>query len=241
MDRWWTETHTFHLLVGEMAVTLQDVSLLLGLPLVDRAVAARAVDPDWRQVILQRFDGVLPPVEDQPPQVGFSNNHGPTKAWLLQFTAEHLALDAEEWRVRRHLEAYLLWLFGWVLFTSSHHDRVDKHLIWYAQQITDAPLDDVPQFSWGSAVLACTERALCDTCTRRSSTGTLAGCPLLLMLWSFERFDIGRPRLHSYEPYEEAMYHLDDDGDFDPIDRPTMGSIWTKRNVSLFQFQNFVY
>jgi len=45
----------------------------------------------------------------------------------------------------------------------------------------------------------------------------LAGCPLLLMLWSFERFDIGRPRLRSYEPYEEAMYHLDDDGYFDPM------------------------
>ena len=144
VDRWRPETHTFHLPVGEMAVTQQDVSLLLGLPLVDRVVAARAVDPDWRQVILQWFDGVLPPVEDQPPQVGFSDNHGPTKAWLLQFTAEHLALDAEEWRVRRHLEAYLLWLFGWVLFTSSHHDSVDKYLIWYVQQIADAPLDDVP-------------------------------------------------------------------------------------------------
>ena len=132
--------------------------------------------------MLHQFDGVIPSVEDQPPQVNFNDNHGPTKAWLLQFTAEHLAEDAEDWRVRRHLEAYLLWLFGWVLFTSSHHDSVDKHLIWYAQQIADAPLDDVPQFSWGSAMLACTEGALCDACTRRSSTGTLAGCPLLLML-----------------------------------------------------------
>ena len=77
-------------------------------------------------------------------------------------------------------------------------------------------------------MLACTERALCDTCTRRSSTGTLAGYPLVLMLWLFERFDIGRLRLHSYEPYEAAMYHMDDDGDFDAIDRPTMGTIWTK-------------
>jgi hypothetical protein len=77
-----------------MTVTLWDVSFLLGLPLVDRAVAAWAVDPDWRQVILQRFDGVIPPVEDQPPQVNFTDNHGPTKAWLLQFTAEHLGEDA---------------------------------------------------------------------------------------------------------------------------------------------------
>ena len=74
---------TRNLPVGEMAVTLQDVSLLLGLPLIDQAVAARAIDLDWRQVILQRFDGVLPPVEDQPPQVDFTDRHGPTKAWLL--------------------------------------------------------------------------------------------------------------------------------------------------------------
>ena len=96
VDHWRPETHTFHIPVGEMAVTLQDVSLLLSLPLVDRAVAARAVDPDWRQVILQRFDGVLPPVEDQPPQVDITDRHGPTKAWLLQFTAEHLGENAED-------------------------------------------------------------------------------------------------------------------------------------------------
>ena len=91
----------------------------------------------------------------------------------------------------RHLEAYLLWLFGWVMFTSSHHDSVDNHLVWFAQQIADALEDTVPQFSLGSALLSAMDKALCDAYTRRSSTGTLAGCPLFLMLWSFERFDIG--------------------------------------------------
>jgi hypothetical protein len=32
LDRWRPETHMFHMIVGEMAPTLQDVSLLLGLP-----------------------------------------------------------------------------------------------------------------------------------------------------------------------------------------------------------------
>ena len=45
VDRWQPETHTFHLLVGEMTVTLQDASYLLGLPHVGRAVAARAIGP----------------------------------------------------------------------------------------------------------------------------------------------------------------------------------------------------
>ena len=60
------------------------------------------------------------------------------------------------------------------------------------------------------------------------------------MLWSFERFDIGRPHLSSYEPYENAMYHLDADGAIDIIDRPTMGTLWTKRNVSIFYFIFFI-
>src|SRR3954463_6537940 len=30
VDRWRTETHTFHLRVGEMTVTLQDVAMILG-------------------------------------------------------------------------------------------------------------------------------------------------------------------------------------------------------------------
>ena len=53
------------------------------------------------------------------------------------------------------------------------------------------------------------------------------------MVWSFERFDIGRPQLSSYELYEDAMYHLDANGAIDIIDRPTMGTLWTKRNVSI--------
>ena len=33
VDRWRPETHTFHLRVGEMTVTLQDVAMILGLPI----------------------------------------------------------------------------------------------------------------------------------------------------------------------------------------------------------------
>jgi hypothetical protein len=40
----------------------------------------------------------------------------------------------------RHFEAYLLWLFGYVLFCSSQGDAVPKQLIPYARAIADAPL-----------------------------------------------------------------------------------------------------
>ena len=55
-----------------------------------------------------------------------------------------------------------------------------------------------------------------------------------------ERFNIGRPQLSSYKPYENDLYHLDADGAIDIIDRPTMGMLWTKRNVSIFYFIFFI-
>ena len=38
VDHWRPETHTFHLHVGEVTVTLQDVAMLFGLPLVGAPV-----------------------------------------------------------------------------------------------------------------------------------------------------------------------------------------------------------
>jgi len=55
MDRWRPETHTFHLPVGEMTITLQDVALLLGLPCAGQAMEAVEVSATWRDEILDRF------------------------------------------------------------------------------------------------------------------------------------------------------------------------------------------
>jgi hypothetical protein len=82
-----------------------------------------------------------------------------------------------------------------VLFCESAGDSVSKYLLPWAQKITDAPLDQMPQISWGNAVLAATYRGLCSLVSRpRSKEGILLGCPLLLQMWIYERFDIGRPK-----------------------------------------------
>ena len=83
VDRWRPETHTFHLPIGEMAMTLQDVSMFFGLPHEGRAVGARAVGPHWRQEMLERFAGVIEAADDEPAQMQFTEKDGPTKAWLL--------------------------------------------------------------------------------------------------------------------------------------------------------------
>ena len=231
VDRWRPETHTFHLTVGEMVPTLQDVSYLLGLPIAGPAVGPTMVNAGWADDLLASFDGVLPvALED------LTDGHGPTKSWLNQFRQDVFPDDQEEWIVQRHLVAYLLWLFGWVMFTGTHADSVDKHFIHFAEQIAELPIAEIPQYSWGSAVLAATYAGLCDACVRNSKQSSLPGCPLLLMLWAHERFDIGRPQLDSYANYGLREMYRSGVDDID--DRPTMGSLWTHREVF---FVKFVY
>jgi hypothetical protein len=95
----------------------------------------------------------------------------------------------------------------------------------WAQRILDAPLEQMPQISWGSAVLAATYKGLCSAVTRPTSREViLLGCPLPRQMWIHERLYIGRPRTDLSE-YEAAA-----DGT-DPADLRTMGSLWCLRKV----------
>jgi hypothetical protein len=98
-------------------------------------------------------------------------------------------------------------------------------MIPWAQRIINAPLEQMPQISWGSIVLVATYRGLCSAVTRLASREAIVlGFPLLLQMWIHERFDSGRPRADLSE------YELLADGT-DPADLPTMGSLWCLRKV----------
>lgn len=87
VDRWRPETHTFHLPVGEMAPTLEDVTLLLGLPCAGQAVGPVDVGPAWRMEMHERFVGVVrTPAAPAYQMLPASETHGPRKKWLLQFS-----------------------------------------------------------------------------------------------------------------------------------------------------------
>ena len=66
---------------------------------------------------------------------------------------ERMADEYTVYHLARHMEAYLLWLFGSVMFTSSHGDKVDARWIPYVRAIADNDLNEIPQLSWGSVVL----------------------------------------------------------------------------------------
>ncbi|KAE8791871.1 Alpha-L-arabinofuranosidase 1 [Hordeum vulgare] len=61
-DRWRPETHSFHLPCGEMAMTLEDMAMISGLPLNGDAVTGHVIAVNWRQRV-----GVLIGVEPPPP------------------------------------------------------------------------------------------------------------------------------------------------------------------------------
>ena len=83
----------------------------------------------------------------------------------------------------------------------------------------DAPLNDIPQFSWGLAMLAAMYRGLCTGVMKVSSEEPIfVGCPLLLQLWSYKRFPMDRPEMN-FKPYAELSL------DHNDVDRPTMGSL----------------
>jgi hypothetical protein len=86
LDSWRSETYTFHFTVGEMTVTLQDTSLLMGLPCEGEPLRDADISTKWCTEFLTRFANV--PRNDRAPapyQV-FTNARGPTLSWLQQFS-----------------------------------------------------------------------------------------------------------------------------------------------------------
>ena len=71
VKRWRLETHTFHLPHGEMLITLEDVEVILGLPIDDEVLVGPTVveDGDWRQLCIELL-GFGVPTNDNKTLVG---------------------------------------------------------------------------------------------------------------------------------------------------------------------------
>ncbi|XP_062224535.1 protein MAINTENANCE OF MERISTEMS-like [Phragmites australis] len=222
VNRWRLEMHMFHLPCGEMAPTLEYISLLAGLPCACAAVGARNVGVGWRDEMLGYFS-VIQQLDGVAPFRPFPANekHGPTKAFLVQFVADTMHPLAGVQDVSRHLEAYLMWLFKWVIFTETHGNTVSWSIIPYTREGADADPAEVLQYSWVSTVLAVVYRGLCDGCTKIDDNAILTGCSLLLQMWLYERITIDKPVV------DLSTYQFGVDG----VDDPTMGSLWCKRRT----------
>ncbi|XP_039123336.1 protein MAIN-LIKE 1-like [Dioscorea cayenensis subsp. rotundata] len=139
VERWQTETHTFHLTCGETTITLEVVALLLGLPINDHEVIGQT--SGLGSVVCAELLGVVPPAEQRKGQ-------SITLTWLEE-TFGMLSYDAGQRQIECYAHAYFLRLIGCVLMPDMSQNRV--HLKWLPL-LRD--FTEVGRYSWGSACLA---------------------------------------------------------------------------------------
>ncbi len=69
VDRWRSKTHMFHLPSSETTMTLQDVVMILGLPIDDTPVCGMVSPAGWRDSIGQAI-GLQPPTSPRIRRIG---------------------------------------------------------------------------------------------------------------------------------------------------------------------------
>ncbi|RVX20495.1 Serine/threonine-protein phosphatase 7 long form-like [Vitis vinifera] len=192
VERWRPETHTFHMPVGEMTITLQDVAILFGLRVHGHPVIG-STDIDWH-ALCEELLGVRPEETDIRGA-----------SLTVRFITTHFSRlpprVVDEVTLQRHARAYLLLLVSGSLFT-------DKKGVYIQLAILPMLRDfgETAQYSWGSATLAHLYRELCRASL--DSVESIAGPLHLLQLWSWERLHVGRPSRslpHAPVPIDERF------------------------------------
>ncbi|KAL0339745.1 UNVERIFIED_CONTAM: protein MAIN-LIKE 2 [Sesamum radiatum] len=163
VERWRKETNTFHMTVGEMTVTLEDVAYLLGLRIDDS---------------------------------GYTSGGMVKLSWLKE-TFSECREDASIEDVERYTRAYLLYLVGSTIFSTTTGNKVP---VMYLPLFEN--FDNAGKYAWGAAALAFLYRALGNASLRSQST--ISGCLTLLQCWSYYHLNVGRPKLH-HDPIHECF------------------------------------
>eukprot|EP00261_Vitis_vinifera_P018241 XP_010648236.1 PREDICTED: serine/threonine-protein phosphatase 7 long form homolog [Vitis vinifera] len=188
VERWRSETHTFHLPQGECTITLQDIAMLIGLT-VDGDVVTGSTCLDWRRVCYSLL-GLTPGDTDIDGQ----RLH---LTWLSQ-SFPTLAPDADEESIQRYTRAYILQLIGGFLFSGKSSDKV--HLM-FLPLLED--FEVAGRYSWGSACLAWLYRQLCRA--SHIDTHDISGPLILLQLWVWERFPFIAPHRLRIAPHDDQL------------------------------------
>lgn len=185
VERWRRETNTFHLPVGEITITLEDVALLLGLAIDGEPVIG--VTSSTPSLLCAKLLGRVP--EDL--------SGGMVKlTWLKEFFSQ-CPKDAPIEEIERRTRAYLLYLVGSTIFSTTTGNKVP---VMYLSLFGD--FDNAGKFAWGAAALAFLYRALGNASLKTQST--ISGSLTLLQCWSYYRLNVGRPRFNQ-EPNQGSF------------------------------------
>ncbi|CAI0402137.1 unnamed protein product [Linum tenue] len=120
VERWRKETHTFHLLEGEMTITLKDVAMLTELPIDGDAIIESSQKPlnGWGQFISESLGINIPEEAQEGHRVPPLHKSMLLIPWLVRTVGE-LPEDATEAQIERYARIYLICLVGGFLFPNK--------------------------------------------------------------------------------------------------------------------------
>ena len=129
VEQWRPETHTFHMPHGEITITLQDVEVILRLP-VDGDAITGSTQKIWANVC-EEFLGFRLINQEQHKEL---NGKRILIKRLLEQVANPLPPNVEEDQLHKYTRCYILALLGDTIFMDKSSDWV--HLMW-VQQLED--------------------------------------------------------------------------------------------------------
>ncbi|KAJ1435828.1 Aminotransferase-like, plant mobile domain [Sesbania bispinosa] len=175
MERWHRETSNFHLPVGEMTITLDDVFTLLLLPVIGRLLSLPALGKDEGKQLL--VSALKVSHEDAFIETEITRGAYARLSWLRDVYNSNL----QQRNLNAAASVYLLHLVGCTIFADKSATAVR---VTYLELFRDLSL--VGNIAWGAATLAYLYEQLKDASCH--NTRQLAGYPTLLQAWILEHF-----------------------------------------------------
>lgn len=189
VERWQSETHTFHLPNCEMSITLQDIAIITGLPIDGNAVCG-PTNMEWGPVC-QNLLGVTPPET--------ALTYGSLKITWVRNTFLNLPEGANAITTQQYARAYMFQVLA-LLFGNKSQSRLHCYFLQLLEDFGVAG-----EYSWGSATLAFLYKELCTASIKK--TTEVAGPIFILQLWAWEHLPYLTPipiipiNLNGDDPY----------------------------------------
>ncbi|KAH1225718.1 Serine/threonine-protein phosphatase 7 long form [Glycine max] len=171
IERWRPETHTFHLKCGEATITLQDVSVILGISVDGRPLTGNT-NIDWFELCHELL-GVMP---DDDAVDGNSL----LLSWLTSQFANINDFIGNQQGLERFARAWILRFIGGVMFVDKSSKKVPMR---YLQFLRD--LRECNTYAWGAALLGNLYKEMCIATDY--NVKSIGGFTLLIQLWAWEQ------------------------------------------------------
>ncbi|RYR15856.1 protein MAIN-LIKE 2-like [Arachis hypogaea] len=170
------ETHTFHLLVGEVTVTLEDVTHILVLPINGDPVTGKTNSS--HQFLVENYFacfGQLPGTDDHIlDKINL--------AWVRR-CRDTEPCDTQE-SIERYMRAHIFYVLGTVVFSDKSTNSLNSKFLPLLQDFHCIPL-----YSWGQLVW----HICIDRCVVHHNCKEMDEPFVLLFVWAWERMPFLAP------------------------------------------------